>query len=466
MFVAATLSLLAAVLPQGATDPGSKPPAKPAAAQDGQPGTVLSERELDDLHKKLREYLAADQVYFTTTDKAHEKARKPYEKAKHAFEEAWAKAEKKGNVLGSMADLRAMFFNCFERERPKHSAATLHTREIKDDVLGALTYGIYVPKAYKPEEPMPLVISFPGQAANAGEWTKFKDWFETAWAKGAPLEGAIAMIPQIPEHLEMDPIPDYNRDGAEGEEDRRNRTLFVTLNEMLTGYNIDRGRIFLDCARGTCGYVVRMLTLFPDRFAGAVLREPVAVEDLRLGNLVGIPLLLLSTPATKDRIEALQKRIHEFSPGTVTVLEAKGQYPHAESDADILAWMKDKQLSMSPKHVVLEPNHDRFNRAFWVDIIVADSLLTTAPDKKPRLEVTADRAQNRILVKAVGVERFELLLNDDLVDLDKEFTVVVNDKPVSEKRNRSFWDMLERMLKRSNWDCLFPVVYTTTVPKE
>ena len=39
-------------------------------------------------------------------------------------------------------------------------------------------------------------------------------------------------------------------------------------------------------------------------------------------------------------------------------------------------------------------------------------------------------------MKARGVESFTLLLNDDLVDLDKEFTVVVNDKAVTEKRTR------------------------------
>ena len=69
-------------------------------------------------------------------------------------------------------------------------------------------------------------------------------------------------------------------------------------------------------------------------------------------------------------------------------------------------------------------------------------------------------------VKAVGIERFTLFLNDDLVDLDKEITFVVNDKATVEpKKTRSFRDMQERLLLRRDWEYIFPVVYHTTVPK-
>ena len=58
-----------------------------------------------------------------------------------------------------------------------------------------------------------------------------------------------------------------------------------------------------------------------------------------------------------------------------------------------------------------------------------------------------------------------MLLNDALVDLSKEFTVVVNGKAVQEKRRRSFRDMHSRMMTRNDWGYLFPVRYVTTVPK-
>ena len=121
---------------------------------------------------------------------------------------------------------------------------------------------------------------------------------------------------------------------------------------------------------------------------------------------------------------------------------------------------------MAPKKVVLEPNHDRFKKAYWVNIHVAESLLTTTGDDQPRLSVEADREQNRITVEAKSVERFELLLNDEIVDLSKEFTIVVNGKAIQEQRRRSFRDMHSRMVTRNDWDYLFPVRYVTSVPKE
>ncbi len=86
-------------------------------------------------------------------------------------------------------------------------------------------------------------------------------------------------------------------------------------------------------------------------------------------------------------------------------------------------------------------------------------------EKRARLECVVERGANRITVKAIGVEKFTLFLNDDLVDLDKEFTVVVNEKAFTEKRTRSFKDLRERVLTRSDWEFLFPVAVTTAVPK-
>jgi len=150
----------------------------------------------------------------------------------------------------------------------------------------------------------------------------------------------------------------------------------------------------------------------------------------------------------------------------VTVIDAKGAAPHLDSAGDILEWMGERERVMAPKKVVLEPNHDRFKKAYWVNIHVAESLLTTTGDDQPRLSVEADREQNRITVEATSVERFELLLNDEIVDLSKEFTIVVNGKAIQEQRRRSFRDMHSRMVTRNDWDYLFPVRYVTTVPKE
>jgi len=148
------------------------------------------------------------------------------------------------------------------------------------------------------------------------------------------------------------------------------------------------------------------------------------------------------------------------------VVDATDEYPHKGAGADISAWMGKQRRSMVPAHVVIEPNHDRFKKAYWVAMGPMNPLHTSSEADKGRIEVDADRANNRIVVKARGVESFTLFLNDDLVDLDKEFTVVVNDKAITEKRTRDLRGLEKRMAERRDWDFLFPVVFDCAVPKE
>lgn len=458
----ASLAMLAVVLPQGTPAPQNGGGQENTA---GGKAPLLTPAEHEALRKSLAKYLADDAIYQASEGNKREKANQKRDTSMEAFQKEWDKAGKKGNVLGSMADLRAIFENCFTVKPPTVSLGSLRKESIKDlDV----EYYYYLPKTYKAEKPTRTVVMLPGTTtADGTEWFKAADHFTAAWGdKATLLNETIVQVCSVPAGLEFDPVPDYSRQGAEEEEDRRIRTLLGALGDLRQGYNLDRARLFLDCGRGSCGFGLRLMTLFPDRFAGVVLRAPVEVDDIRLGSLTGSNVLLLRTAATAAVVDALKKRLDESAPGCATVLDAADEYPHPGSAAAIETWLKERKRNMVPTRVVLEPNHDRFNQAYWVDILTADSLLTASPDKKPRLEIEADPKANRIVVKAVGVERFTLLLNDDLVDLDKEFTVVVNDKPVSEKRTRNFRAMRERVVSRSDWDFLFPVEFATTAPKE
>lgn len=457
----ASLAMLAVVLPQGT----------PAPQNGGQENTagggkapLLTPADHETLRKALAKYLADDATYRSLEGDKREKASQRRDKSKDSFEDEWRKAEKKGNLLGSMADLRPIFENCFTVKPATVSFGNLRKESIKD--LG-LDYYFYLPKTYKADKPTRTVMVMPGTTAATGtDWVKAQDYFTAVWDKANLLTDTLVHVASVPANFEFDPVPDYSRQGAEEEEDRRIRTVFGALGDLMQGYNLDRARLFLDCGRGSCGFALRLMTLFPDRFAGVVLRAPIEVDDIRLGSLTGSNVLLLRTPATATVVDALKKRLDEAAAGSATVLDAADEYPHPGSAAAIETWLKERRRNMVPTRVVLEPNHDRHNRAYWVDILTADSLLTAPPDKRPRLEVEADPKANRIVVKAVGVERFTLLLNDDLVDLDKEFTVVINDKPVAEKRTRSFSAMRDRVVSRSDWDYLFPVEFSTTAPKE
>lgn len=450
--------LLLAV-PQGTPAPSGQDP-----GGGGSKPPLLTPAEQETLRGRLAKFLAATEAYDNeTATRAREKANKARDKARDEFDKEWAKLEKKGNLVGSMPDMRAIFQNCFQLTAPGFSTGQLRKETNKVD---ATEYSFFLPKAYRAEKPHPTVVLLPGTTAPGGaQWAKPADWFASVWDKTNLVNTSIVHVCHFPANLELDPVPDFAREGAEADEDRRNAAVWSGLGQVMSNYNVDRNAVFLDCGRGTCGFGLRFVSNFPDRFAGVVLREPIEVDDIRLGSLLGKPVLMLKTAATAKAVEALQQRLEAQSPGTVKVIDAADGYPHRGAAADIEAWMGQQRRSMTPMKVIVEPNHDRFNRAYWVDIDRADPLLGAPLDSRPRIEVEADRASNRVVVKARGVEKFVLFLNDDLVDLDQEFTVVVNDKAVVEKKVRSFRDMRDRMMMRRDWEYLFPVMYVSTVPK-
>jgi hypothetical protein len=454
----ASLAMLTVLVPQGT--PQGQGPQDAAASQPG----VLTPAERLTLRKLLATYLAEDAEYEQATGKDREKASRGREKARNAFDEAWRKADAKG-ALGSMADLRGIFENCFVRKAPAKSLGQLWTDKSKE---GGFDFGWYLPKNYKHTAPTRTIWTVTGAGTADGTWTKPGDWFAATWDKSASAGDTIFHVAMPQAGMELDPAPDYSRESGEVDEQRRIQFMWGTFAEVMLNHNVDRNRLYLDCGRGSCGFALRFLSMFPDRFAGAVLRAPSEVDaGVRFGTLLGLPILLLRAPANAAVVDALKARLDEASPNTTTVLDVTDEYPHKGATAQIEEWLQARQRSMVPKRVVIEPNSDKYNRAYWADIEVAERLVTAGSDKDkmPRLEVQADRAANRITVKAVGVERFTLLLNDDIVDLGKPFTVVVNDKAFEEKKTRSFPEMLEMMITRSDWEFLFPARFTTVVPK-
>lgn len=447
--------------PQGDQNPGDAAPAaqaKPAlldaAAQES------LRKKLQDLFATQADYDAADGV------KDREKTGKARDKAKEKFQDEWNTRLKKGNLLGSMPDLREIFFNCFEIKAPKNQPGT--ARKEQFDFGGDLKfdYSYLLPKGYKPAVPMPCIVMLPGGQKDAGApWTESREYLSACWGKTEQENSYIFHVADVPENLTMDPVPDYSREGQEAFERRRIACVWGPLGKTMKTANLDRRKLFLDCGRGNCAFGVRLASMFPDRFAGIVLRSPTAIEDIRLGSLFAMPVLAIQTAENKDLVETLKKQFEAVAPGLFTVIEAKDTYPFKASAGDIDAWMGKQSRNIAPAHVVIEPNHDQYNKAYWVKIDKANLLTTSTGDQKPRIEVTADRANNRIVVKAQGIEAFTLLLNDELVDLDKEFTVVVNDKATTELKTRDMREMQKRLLDRLDWEFLFPVAFSTSVAK-
>ena len=435
-------------------------PQGPAAAQEA---ALLTPAEQKSLQSKLSRLLEAHATNDDSTsgDRAREKAQKAYEQAKEAFFTEWeARSEKKGELLKSVPDLQAIFANCIPYER--RSAVSL--RRI-DEREGIPAHFLSVPKSYRAEQPCRAILLVPG-LDEKGEWIECKKWFDATWGEKATAVGdTIFHLPVLGKGTDLDPMPDYSKSEGEMQEFRRNGELLHSFGETQRSFNVDRGRLLLDAGKGACAFALRAATHFPDRFAGLVLRHPTAVDEIRLGSLGGLAVLLLSSPATEADCKALKERFDAMDPKQCTILATTDAYPFKAAAPEIEKWMAGVHRVVNRTKVVLEPNDDRFKKGFWVGIESMDSIHATTAANKPRVEVEADRAQNRIVIKAVGVESLVLQLNDALLDLDKDFTIVVNDKAITDKRRRDFNEMYKLVRQRFDSDFLFPAQMKVRVPK-
>lgn len=443
-----------------------------AAQEGGEQGlpSVLSKSEQQSLNRKLRDW-------FKETDKRQEaedrdrnaeRARQAEQRAKDKFlEEFEARSKaKKVDLLTQIGDLKEIFHGAFTVDRQSGSG-DIRSMKVKD---GA-DYHAVIPRGYRNEDPYPTVLAMRGWNAERSIWTNANDWFETTWKGVEAPEPLIVVYPDLPDSLDFDRPVDMSRpEGAELRygAGKRLETVLGTLGSAGFDVNIDRDRIFYDCAKGSCRFGLRLATFSPHTFAGLILRHPEPVGDLRLESLTGVPVLLISSADTKEACDSLAKSLNGLKAGACTVIEGKGEYPFHESGAEIAAWVVAQKRDLFRKRVVIANTDDNLTQGFWVKMGQAPVLASVPPDKRPFLDVEADRAANRISVKAVNVNSFGMYLNDALVDLDKEITVIVNGRALpSVKLVRSLQRMCDyvgRMGRDPGF--LFPAETTVEIPEE
>jgi hypothetical protein len=429
-------------------------------AQTAQP--TLSAQEVKRLQSLAQSWFEPWRESRETTDDATaRKLNKKLSDAKDKFLKEWETRSKKTDLLGNMADLRAIFVQPFKYPRVSGSGALKGVREAN----GVPAHSVFIPRNYKPEaDSLPSLLVLPGTAGEG--WTSSREHFASTWEGSAFLNAAFAVVIDVPAEMDMDPVPDLSQPNAVDSERQRIRQVFAPMGAELKPLNYDRDRLYLDCGRGSSGFGLRLASYFPTRFAALVLRHPVPVTgDMRLGSLAGVPVLLVSTPETKDACDSLAKVLNELEAGKCTILEGKGAYPFKESQADIEAWLVPQKRNMARSRVIVEPNSESFRKVFWVNILKMEPLAGLPAAMRPRFVVEADRSTNRIKIESRGVEQFQLLLNDDLVDLSKEFTIDVNGKLVTQTLSRNFGFMTEQMVTLFDPGWIFTAQYSAEVSK-
>lgn len=451
MLLTALLSITACALP---------PQDQKEAPKDDRFESVLSKSEQESLGNLLRGWFKARAAYRDAPEGARrEIAGKKEEAAKEKFIKEWGAKSKKADVLGCVGDLRAIFAGCFEFERKTGSTDVQKFKGRKNEPFEAV-----VPKRYRPGVPTPTVLMIRGSSERG--WALGNEWWSSIWKPAPDAADFIAILPPLDDAMDLDPPLDWAKPGSEEQDKARLWAVMIPMGEANHALHIDRDRLYLDCGKGSCLFGLRLATIFPQMFAGVVLREPPDPASLRLESLTGMPVLLLRTDATKAACQKVADALNELQEGSCTLLDAKGSYPYPESANEVVAWCKGRKRDLMRLRVVIANNYDPFSRdAYWVAMGKAASVLEVSGAAKPYLDVATDRSANRVTVTAKNVEHFTLLLNDALVDLDKAFTVVVNGKALAPvKLERNLRDLCERVYIKGDPGHLFPAAHTFVVP--
>lgn len=432
--------------------------------EDSRFTSVLTTSEKSSLNRKAKAWFDVWMDYEAEENSSKRiSIRKKLSKARVSFFKEWESKSKRKNPLANVGDLLAVFEGVFPY---KSQSASGEVKRIKLKDKEDPEYSQVLPRGYRPKSSYPAVMLVPGYNESRGSWEEDSAYFKATWKGNAFGSKSVMVIPRLPDEMLLDPVPDLGRVQDQVQEMNRVKAIFSPIGAVQRTIHLDRERLILDCGKGASGFGVRIMTYFPDRFAGLIVRHPADIGKTRIDSLMGTPVLIVRSQETKDAADKLREGLDGLLPGNVTVIEAEGEYPYSGLSDQIGEWARGVKRDLYRKKVSLVPNHDSFKKGYWVNIVVAESLDTVSEKDRPHLTAEADKDANRITITTKSISSIRLSLNDALIDLDKEFTIVVNGKGTTIKRSRNLLQMTETMFRRFDSGYLFTAEYALTVPKD
>lgn len=292
----------------------------------------------------------------------------------------------------------------------------------------SMRYGLYVPSAYDPTRPYPLILCLHGAGFDG-------DAYLDRWRPRLGEDYVLA-CPTMEE-------ADWWTRGGEA-------LVLAVLSEVTRTYHVDPDRIYLTgMSNGGIGTFLIGLN-HPDRFAALVPMAgafPAALFPL-LDNAKNTPLYIIH--GSKDQVMPVQysRDVASYLKRNgypVTYREhdrvhpmAGGHYFPKEELPDLLTWLKNQRRTPEPKELTVVRDRDHAGRDFWVRIDEIDPKAGSFwssehdPEEGRRLQqgayarLKARVSGNTIFVTTEHVTRYRLLLPPHFVDPSKPVAVFTN----------------------------------------
>lgn len=318
--------------------------------------------------------------------------------------------------------------------------------------IGTVTYWLYLPKDYSDKQLYPLIFCMPDNGKNPDGRKYIRD----TWVSNpAVAEKFLVVCPQ-PE--------------IKGEDWTREKSMaraMIALRHCIGTFDLDKNnagpatdtlRVFVHGGDVAALVAAR----YPEVFAGAILENATGRLDAtdvgRFGQLSGLPAFLVSDKKQQAQSN-FAARVHEANKASSVV---------DQMDATAVGeWLLNLPVHDAQPHKLSYAVHDgTFQRHYWINVLQYDAAVKPAPS----FSAVVRRADNEIQVSVEGISRFELFLNDALLDLNKDVRIVVDEGEGKEyeffkgKVERSLPKMLDELVASNHPWRVYPVRFVVDVP--
>jgi hypothetical protein len=410
------VSLIPVAFAQGDSKPGdgSEAPADGKAAEDDgakeepqEPAAFkLEDKERKKLNKELRSYLVHGKKSREEMQKGLDKLNSKPIRGHSVLEDvaAFARAANACRVFGSKAGRPGSI-------TPVKVSPAVHGFPGK---VGTVQYWIRLPNKYKDKKLWPVIFCLPDTKAYPDPAQYMKD----VWLKSGTVKDKYILVVPTPaakgKKWRTDPIS-YARAMIA----LRHVAGTFEATRKTGGAASDYARIFLD--GGDMAAIVG--ARFSEMFAGAVLRgTDGSVGSYKFhvsGGLNSLPVYCLAKAGNKRQgtfAETLKKDQPESEIASVPD-------PMRFDAQKIAEWMEGLPERGQPREIRFAIHDGSFQRHHWINVIRSNPVGKDAAG----FSAVCDRITNTVTIDQIGMEMFEVSLNDALVDLNRDVRVVIKD---------------------------------------
>lgn len=230
------------------------------------------------------------------------------------------------------------------------------------------------------------------------------------------------------------------------------------IENMIAIEGIDPNRVYIMGYSAGGDGVYQLAPRMADRFGAAAMMagHPNETQPLGLRNL---PFTLhvgandagydRNRKATewKDELAKLKANDAGGYEHWVKVHAGKGHWMDRQ-DAEGVQWMAKFRRNMTPERVVWRQDDVVHSRFYWLEVPKSEA--------EAGQVIIASREGNRFSIERNDVDQFSILVRDDMVDLEKSLTVVMNATTRFEgKVERNIKTMVQTLLDRGDANAMF-----------